>query len=360
MKKIFKRITASVVFVAFLLGSTMLVTYESRATSVTANLLVKIAFEEFYDLEENSLDVVFIGSSAVYRDYITVENWNNYGFTSYSLATMSQPFGATSYLIEEAEKTQSPSLYVVEIRQLVADVVRELYDLDKNENAFDNMSRFLANCMKFSLNRYKMICEVLPDDTFYSCFDFIKNHSQWSAMTTKKFAENLFPQISYSRYMNMKCVNMVAVRTELEKQEWSSEATCTLPQNALEKLDKLLNYINKNDVEVLFVSTPYSESEEYKTAENAIGNYLSEKGFDYLNCNNYYDDIGLDFSSDFYDEKHTNVLGALKVTDFLGEYISSNYSVIGKHTQSAVDDWNSSYSVWEAECETLCKKVSET
>ncbi len=357
--KVLKKIIAVIVFCSFIVGSFYLVTAVSRVSSSDSDTRVKVAFEQFYEQEENSIDVVLFGSSAIYRDFISIESYNSFGFTSYSLATMSQPFKSVKYLIEETLKTQNPSLFVIEIRQLVSDVIREKYNISKDEEAVDEMKRFLANCMPFSYNRYKMIEEILPDDTFYSYFDFIRNHLKWSNMSFSLFCDHLFTSTSYETYIDMKCPNMISTCESYSKDFWSTEETYDIPQESLSVLEDLLTYIEQNNFNVLFVSTPFHQTENYKIAENSIGKYLSEKGYNYLNCNDCYDDIEIDFATDFYDERHANVLGALKITDYIGQYIISNYSITINHSKQVTSDWDNSYSIWDNERERLCEKANE-
>lgn len=357
--KILRRILSIIIIVSFLIGSFSLVTAVSRVSASDFDTRVKVAFEQFYKQKNNSIDVVMIGSSALYRDYVSIESYNSFGFTSYSLATMSQPFNSVKYLIEETKKTQNPSLFVIEIRQLVNSIIREKSNAEKNEEAVNEMKRFLVNCMPFSYNRYKLVKEILPDDIFYSYFDFIRNHSKWSSMSFSNFYKHLFTGITYKNYIDMKCPNVITTCESFEQENCNTIETLELTKNSLSILEDLLSYLKQNKINALFISTPYHQSEKYRIAENSVEKYLSENGFNYLNCNKKYDEIGLDFSTDFYDERHANVLGALKITDFIGNYIITNYSVNQSHSQSVADDWNEAYSLWNSERKRLCETANK-
>lgn len=354
MKNYAKKFFAILLAVVFSVGIFLAVTALSRVSSSVSDTRVKIGFEQFYKQKRNSLNVVLIGSSAVYREYMAIENWAEYGFTSYYLATMGQSFNTTKYLIKEADKTQNPQLYVIEIRRLIKDIVTEWNGNQQSENTGASVNRFLANCMTFSYNRYQMIKETMPDDIFYSYFDFIRNHSNWSDIPMSIFFDNLFTEITYSDYISTKCANAITTCKPLDAVERSNSAACTLPENAKAVLDDLLSYIRENNINVLFLSTPYHQSTEYGTAENSVKEYLYSEGFTYLNCNEYYAEIDIDFLSDFYDEKHTNILGALKVTGFIGEYINDHYFLDRNYSQKVTDDWDKALEAWEKERKILC------
>ena len=61
---------------------------------------------EFYEQEENSVDVIYFGSSATQRAFVQPVAFHNDGIAGYSLACGSQPFVLTKYIMEEALKTQ--------------------------------------------------------------------------------------------------------------------------------------------------------------------------------------------------------------------------------------------------------------
>ena len=52
----------------------------------------------------------------MYPYYAAPKIWADYGITTYPLSTNNQRPKAAKYLIQEAEKTQSPSLYIFEMR----------------------------------------------------------------------------------------------------------------------------------------------------------------------------------------------------------------------------------------------------
>ena len=78
-----------------------------------------------------------------------------------------------------------------------------------------------------------------------------------------------------------------------------------------------------------------------------MGNIIKANGLRYLNCNKYYKKIGLDFMCDFYDEKHANISGMVKVTNFVGKYIVKNYK-LGKTklTKQERKSWKIAKNLW--------------
>ena len=69
----------------------------------------------FYDIPDDSLDAVYIGSSIGYMFFCPSWAWEHYGIAVYPFASGGQPISAAKYLIEEARKKQPDALYIINI-----------------------------------------------------------------------------------------------------------------------------------------------------------------------------------------------------------------------------------------------------
>ena len=92
-----------------------------------------------------------------------------------------------------------------------------------------------------------------------------------------------------------------------------------------ECLEKLLDYLEENELQALFILSPTVMEEEKQKMYNYMGDIISGRGYEFLNMNDYYGEIGLDFAVDFSDYGgHVNALGAEKCTAFLSGYLVEN------------------------------------
>lgn len=128
--------------------------------------------------------MVGFGSSALYRYLNSPLLWKQQGITSYGIATAAQPVYVIPSLIDEVEKTQSPQLYIIETRRFT--------DTD-NEVIKENRLRQIADNMKVSWNRFKMVTELTEgfEDRLSYGFDLIKYHGNWENLTEESW-EYLF------------------------------------------------------------------------------------------------------------------------------------------------------------------------
>ena len=87
---------------------------------------------------------------------------------------------------------------------------------------------------------------------------------------------------------------------------------------------------------------------------NAAFEMAREYGQDVLNFNDerLYNELGMEFDSDYYNSMHLNSKGARKVTEYLGNYIAENYDFKDKRGQEEYKSWDEAYELYEQYYET--------
>lgn len=285
----------------------------------------------FYGEEKNSLDVAVFGSSSVDRYFNNPVLWEENKLTSYSLASANQSCFILEHLIDEVEKTQSPQLYIVETRKFIQAEGKNSYS-DRFSNVIDNM--------KYSWNRVKLINYMIDDweERVNYYFDIISYHDSWEyfAYENLQYAANAYkdPQKGW--------VNVAKIRKAKEPKIISPEEGKPVPiaSECEEALRSLLKKCREEKIPVLFVATPFAISEKGQQKNMYIASIIEEAGFQFLDCNQYIKEMGLDFSQDFYNPKHANMLGTEKITRFIGNYIQENFDLSTEHSEKVTADWN--------------------
>lgn len=328
--KRWKNILGTILFLA--IGSALFV-----MTSYILRPTVKSFFRErltgFYAEDKESLDIVGIGSSALYRYLSVPVLWEEQKMTGYLWATGSQSVFAAPYLIEEVEKTQSPKLYVVEVRQFLRTEDKEI-----NQNRL----RLVTDNMKYSANRAAMVWNLVPGwkERFNTLFDVIRYHDNWENVSEESFA-----YIFNERENAMKGWINVARNHPIEKPKTQSVAgELPVSETAEEALLSLIEKCREKNVEVLFIATPWQIDEKSQKQNNYIKRLVEEQGYQFLDGNLCADEIGIDYDVDFYNERHTNAIGARKFTVFLGEYIREHYDFAIEHSEKTEESWDAAVS----------------
>ena len=314
MKK--KHFVASVIFILLVLFLLLHLTYILRT-----NGDVKDRYVGFYAEKNNTVDAVLIGSSPVPACVATPKIYGDMGITLYPVSSNMQRPVATKYLVEEVLKSQSPDLFIFEMRMWTAEDDELLGNMAHTREVTDNM--------KYSLNRVRTINAMVDDKderlSYY--FDIFKYHSNWKTLF-------LWSQLRTAFYCYPDDLKGYVVETDVGP----CDAPVILPESEKEAIPSeqeeylldLLSYIEEKDLNAMFVVLPYEATEDEQKKLNYIGSLLNDRGYDFLDMNRHLDEIGLDFERDIRDfGTHTNVSGAEKVTDYLEQYLKDNYAYEG-------------------------------
>ena len=73
---------------------------------------------------------------------------------------------------------------------------------------------------------------------------------------------------------------------------------------------------------------------------NYMKDMIEQEGFQYLNV---HDVVDYDCTTEYLDGGHSNILGAKKCSEALGEYIINRYALPDKRDEDGYESWNDSY-----------------
>lgn len=347
-KENLKNIVGTLVFVAGAAAMLISISYILRPTD---GITGRWRFTGFYGEEKDSIDVVAIGSSAMYRYFNNPVLWEDFQLTSYNLCSATQPVQIVGDLMDEAQKTQNPQLFVVETRRFVryedlkkpADVTEE----DEEEGESSEQSgipnielRRVTDNMKYSWNRFEMIEKQVDgslSEKLDYYFDIIRYHSNWEKLKDI----NSLEYYDNARVNKQKSWSNVYVEKPFD-QIGELENTEPLPigKEAEAELIKILEKCRKEQINVVFVSTPWVAKEEQRRRNLYLGNLIESYGFRFYDGNEHVEEAGIDYETDFYNAAHMNTWGAEKFTKALGKFLVENYDLDTTHEKSVERSWD--------------------
>lgn len=321
------RILTCIIFIAVLCKVFTSVTYLFRNSDYNREHIIGIK-------EEEQLDMVYIGGSAAFVYWQPLKAWNDCGFTSYDYATSTIQAENIEYYIREVLKTQSPELFVIDARPF------QYWDGSMHETGLRNGTDGMDI---LSVNRYNLVYNYLKtreegDISYY--VDIMKYHTNVSDLKNPErwnLIDNRIKSI-YKGGTSMTAYQYVEKPTRF--------ATCNreeLLNGSRLILNSLLEYCTEENLNVLFVVCPYQITEKHYGIYNTIGDIVKEYGFDFLNTNDYFEEMGVDFSTDFYNGNHVNIVGAEKYTAFLEKYLVENYDLPDHRGDEAFKEWDDCY-----------------
>lgn len=305
-----------------------------------------------YNEKENTIDVMFVGASSTTVFWVPYIAWEEYGMASFNYSENALSPSLIKGLMKESQKYQKPQLYVIDLRSF-----------ETRERSVDYFSvsylRRIVDSMKLSLNKYETLFyaygkdqpDALKDLSIY--LDLLYYHSNWKEENFEDFKlSNIFytsPSDNKGHVIYDGCLEVKPI----DKVDYSYiTETKSICESSQEILNDILDYCDSLNVKVLFtVNTFQMKDVETKKWFNYIKEVVTSRGYDYLDTNEYYDEMGLNFDHDFYDINHVNVLGAEKYTKFLAKYINDNYCLPNRKDDINYIEWNNYYPVWKEEFE---------
>ena len=297
----------------------------------------------FYDLERDTADLLFLGSSHVFSSFCPQALYDEYGITSYNLSMGNQNLLMSYYWLMEALRTQSPSVVVVE--------GTFAFDRCGNpSNSIETSTQKSINYMHWSSNRIRAIralCEIDPE--MYSPEQFIPNiryHERWKELHEEDFtlgeirsrdrlmgfSGNFRYSGGIKEYQPYKAADGAAAAAggSTESAEGSAAAAGGSQETAGEKmvpamkeyLDRIADTCRERNIRLILTLTPSLNTT--RPMHIAMREYAKEQGLEFLDFNteDMIREMGYEFEVDNEDKEHPNIWGAQKITHRLGEYLT--------------------------------------
>lgn len=353
MKMRIKRILSAVCFMLILVFVLHRLTNIFYPNSVTYQ-----SFETYNNLDEDTVDVIALGTSCTYNAWLVPRIWNETGISMFTLATSAQPFGMTTEIIEDAMRNQSPELIIIDIHGFK----RQGYNFSQSR------TRPVTDSFSF-INKFRYMNIILDKaDAFYDesgnnrsldnsdysyYFPLIKYHSRWKeGLEEMNFVGRVSKWMGYYNVIGNRNINPTEVTSD----------TGELLQYQEDALDEIIRWGKEHDdVKLLFTCLPsYLEYEE-QTDFNAAIKKLEENGYPVINMNTdeMYSELNMDFKRDLRDINHLNIYGSEKVTTYLIKYLKDNYELMDHRGDSKYSMWQNAWEDFSNEYENIIRKQTK-
>lgn len=281
----------------------------------------------FFSLEDNTLDAVFLGSSATYTFWNAPVAWREYGITIYPFSNSAQPTFAAKYLIEDARKRHPDALYIINMSHML-------------QNYRDYLDKLFIN-YPFSVNKLKMQNYLYNQagfsiaEKFEGYFPVFRYKDRWKNLEYSDFISEPDEYMAGSRYK-------VFLNQSKDVSDYTFDFSLRLEleEYVVEGMNDLMDYCEKENLKVLFIVMPQAVEEERIARQNTLVEMVRSRGLDVIDMREYLDELDLDYKVDYYNERHTNLHGSLKVTDFLSKYFIENYGFSDKRGMEEYSDWD--------------------
>ena len=276
-------------------------------------------FVSFFD-HARDYDVLFFGTSHVRDGVLPLELWETYGISAYNCASSGASLPTTYWAMKNALEQAQPEL-------IVLDCCRIRYPEKRNDMAslHDMMDPYPLTLTKVAAAMDLCDGEEQRRELYELIFPFSVYHSRWEELTEEDFS----PQPNAANGATPK-VN-VAEPNDFSPTSRKADLDPALP--GVVYLERFIADCQSRGIQLLLTYLPYAAPPADVEEANAVADLAEKYGLGYIN---FFDEALIDMDTDLFDSfSHLNPSGAQKVTAYLGEYISRNYSVSDRRGDSA-------------------------
>lgn len=310
-------------------------------------------YQDFYKLEDNTLDYLVLGRSTSYHSVDPMQVYANTGYSGYDLGSPSQPMSCTYYWLQEALKTQSP-------RYVFVDVSAFLKGTPEND-------RYLKCLlpMKPSVLKYKAAFECSPNkEVLYTVlFPLYQFHSRWkeiSAMDIKR--KNPDPYLLYGSTVRFVSKNSIdAERINLREEKYVSIDDdgntvitldpLTLNEEAVSYFEKIAALCREKNITCIPFKFPTKNWNERWSSQ--VQERLDNEGLKLWDLSLSEEPAGINWEKDSPDNgKHLNYFGMVKIAYCMADYLNEEHTLRDHRGKTGYESWDDDlkkYCSWENE-----------
>lgn len=273
----------------------------------------------FYALENNSIDVLGLGTSHLYCALNPGALYYFTGLSMYDFAGQCQSMEVSYAYLVEALKTQSPKL-----------VILDLFGLshEANQCQMNSSSRINIQDLRPGLNKLEAYETLYDNDLLTNFFDLKLYADNLKDIKLSEIEEILNHKSNF--YFGFTPIYPSDFNVYTREQVQANEIV-TPNERELKAFMGIIDLCKDNDIPLLVIKTPYFITQEDANIYAYAYEVCKEHNIPYIDFNYMLDEIGYHFGLDG-DSWHANVTGSYKITKYLSEYIMQNYAIepIGK------------------------------
>ena len=283
---------------------------------------------KFYEQDENSIDVLILGSSHAFENFNTGVLWEEQGIASYVLGGSWQPVWNTYYYLKEALKTQKPKLIILEAFRLC------------EEGEYADQTVTLKNTMGIRDIRGRMEaikCSAPEGERLKYVLAYTNYHTRYRNLSRADFLEYK-GDLQYRSWKGFS--------SNLDTEAFRDPDVVNDDRKALgEKSEKyyrmILELAKEEGIPVLVAVAPYAGMGKGEYSKfNTAADIAEEYGVSFLNGGALVSDMGIDWESDAGDDSHLNFRGNVKFTSYIGNYIKTHYDIPDRRGDDRYLSWD--------------------
>ena len=290
-----------------------------------------------YQQEENTVDVLVLGTSLAYAGVNTNVLWEEYGIAAYNLCGAELPYWSCYHYLTEAMKTQRPRL-------ILLDAKASTYTNDYSHRGRTLMS---TSGIASPINRLRAIRASVSEEDFLGyALGFPQLHSFYQEVTTESF---MYPPSNAGRGSSWKGY-IECTETEQHSRPSLVWVDTRKPIHAREEdyLRRIIELARQEEIPLMLIGFPNPDYANDHMYYNSLWAIAEEYGVPYINYNDPALRYGLVYSSCFADWQHLNVKGSVIFSRRLSEDLKAMFDLPDRRGEQKYESWDACSEQWYA------------
>lgn len=257
-----------------------------------------IDWDAYLKEPENSIDVLYVGSSMAFCDVAPGAVYENCGVTGYVVAGPEQTIPVSYYYIREACRYQSPKAVFLELSGM--------FFTRYEEHTASNIA-----FMPRGMNRLKATFNVANrEDIPGLILPVLDYHSRWNSVTLKEIKDKLNIGVSKTAGYQLQWEAQPQQDTAYRK------LTTSYYDCSFEYLKRIAEFCTENGMDLYLFLAPTMERTPEELLEKLEADIASLHTKDYVNFNSEenFKRLAFDCDNDWVDGLHLNINGARKLS----------------------------------------------
>lgn len=289
-------------------------------------------FQNLHSLERDAVDVLIIGSSHAHCSFYTNVLWSEYGIASYMMGCGRQTFWDSWHVLQDALRTQRPKLLILEAYGIC---LAESYE--ERMFAFGN-----TDGLRWSKNKVDAIRTATSKEDFLSFLTvFPLFHRRYYNLTRADFVFRSPNPYSKGTTFHTSRTPCTAPDIPVDAQP------APVPEKAEVWYRKIIETVREEGIPLLIVAAPFRHSDLQYGQLLTARDIAAEYGIPFLNTNDYYSSMGIDYTTCFADETHLNFIGGPLFTKYIADYLNNQYDLPDRRGNAAYASWETDAAVLE-------------
>lgn len=301
--------------------------------------------QDYLTEPEGSIDVLFMGTSAVLTDITPMIIWRESGITAVNFGTSTNSPLPIYYQLKFALETQTPKVVVLDFNNLNWDARADVL-MD-----YEVTSRRVVDTLPSWKLRYEMIRDICKDSPnqniltyFFPLFEY---HDRWNQLAREDF---LGPENTYKPYLKGALFDQSGLLADFTYDPGNMFDVDVEPlpvdEYSWKWYSKIIDVCKEKGIQVAAICLPVEVSTDsegvyrsYKTLETMC----ADNGIPYYNLNRpeIWWKLGITKEADFYNGGHMNWHGSIKISNYMAKRLQEDFGLTDHRGDEAYGKWNS-------------------